>query len=486
MTTEMLNGFEEFQQIVDASENAEIDFITAARRGDLGSVEAFCEFARGRLVWDRDAGVWYYRDKNNLWKQDATKSIACQITGRIIDDFMLFMENNAEGIAEEYQQHMWKWSNRLTSNAGREGMLRMAKGTEHMWVDASSWDPNPFAINFPNGLLDVKTGEFRPAEGADLLTKMAKVLYDPSATCPLWLQTLNEVFNYDEALISYLQRCLGYTILGLPNGENEQKFFLCHGPLGGNGKNTIMDPIMTILGGYAGTAGEDTFNQRDGVPEDLHDLRNTRMILASEPGQRTHINEEMLKAITGNKEVRTRKLYENSIVWQPRFCVWMLANKYPRMPNSNSLFRRFVVIPFRQTFTGPNKKVGLGTRLSTEEGPGIMNWLIEGARRWIDNGLDNDVPDAVVQSHQDFRESTDIILGFLNEEVDANPEGVETQMVDVFVRYQVYCKDNGYMAYGRNRFYTEIVLYGVTVETKGGARITRDFVLKGTNGIVRR
>lgn len=478
----MMNGFEEFQKAVESDPLAKIDFFTAATRADIGAVEAFCEYARGKLMFDKESGSWYHVDEETcLWSPDPTKSVGCKVTSAVWDALNEFIADSGEKYTAEQQEYMHKWGRKsLNAHAGRESLLKMARGVDHMWASNELWNHNPFALNCLNGLLDVKTGEFRSPEPSDYLTQCAAVPFDPDAgTGEEFKKVLLDVFEGNEEVIRYLQKSLGYSILGLKNGEYEQKFFICYGPRGGNGKNTIFDPIVEVLGTYAGIAAADTFNfAKTKIPEDLHQLRHSRLILASEPSQREQMDEEMIKAITGNKEVRTRKLHENSTTWSPKFCVWMLANHFPRVPNSDSLFRRFVMFPFNRVFRKEERKLGLGRKLFDEEGPAILNWLIEGAHMWMEEHIGEDPPEPCAKTWDSFRSSVDVLGCFVSECCTKSDKGDDPQAaMEVFMRYKQFCHDNNYYPLGRNKFYQELVGYGAEAEDSRTGKVFTNFKL---------
>jgi len=485
-----LTGFEMFEKEIHGSAESQIDFLSAAYRKDIGAVEAFCEFARGQLLYDVDSGAWVYLDPaTGTWREDATKSVACKVTGQVWDalnDFIL-ANSGALGckLTEEQTDLLHKWGHGLNSHAGRESLLRMARGQDHMWASTEQWNVNPYALNCLNGVLDVKTGEFRDPDPDDFLTMRMNVAYDPTAgTGKKFQKVLDDVFEGDQDVIDYLQRCLGYSILGLKNGEYEQRFFFGYGPRGGNGKNTIFDPIMDILGSYGGIASAGTFNfDKSKIPEDLHQLRHTRVILASEPSQREQMDEEMVKAITGNKSVRTRQLHQNSVTWSPKFCVWMLANHYPKVPNSDSLFRRFVMFPFNRVFEKHERVMGLGQQLFIEEGSCILNWLIEGAQKWIKENLDTGIPDACTKTWEMFRESVDIMKAFIIDNVvTSKKEDKKQEATPLFARYKQWCHDNNYYPLGRNKFYSELTGYGAKSVRQNQGRIFTNLELKPQEG----
>ena len=49
---------------------------------------------------------------------------------------------------------------------------------------------------------------------SDMLTRKVAHKWNPDAKCPRWLQFLNEIFQGDKELISFVQRAAGYSITG--------------------------------------------------------------------------------------------------------------------------------------------------------------------------------------------------------------------------------------------------------------------------------
>jgi putative DNA primase/helicase len=76
-------------------------------------------------------------------------------------------------------------------------------------LDADSW-----LLGVQNGVIDLKTGQFRPARQEDLITKRAEVAFDAAAKCSEWIKFLATVTGGDADLQSYLQRVMGYTLTG--------------------------------------------------------------------------------------------------------------------------------------------------------------------------------------------------------------------------------------------------------------------------------
>jgi len=65
-----------------------------------------------------------------------------------------------------------------------------------------------------------------------------------------WLEFLDEVFASDTELVGYVQRLLGYSLLGT---VREHVLPVCWGR-GANGKGTLFETVQEVLGDYAAPA----------------------------------------------------------------------------------------------------------------------------------------------------------------------------------------------------------------------------------------
>ena len=64
------------------------------------------------------------------------------------------------------------------------GALTLASTEAELVVSPDQLDADPFLLNCANGTLDLRTGELRGHDPADLLTKMTGAAYDPEASGP--------------------------------------------------------------------------------------------------------------------------------------------------------------------------------------------------------------------------------------------------------------------------------------------------------------
>ena len=75
--------------------------------------------------------------------------------------------------------------------------------------------------------------------------------YDPAARSELWIRFIDEVMQGDEEKIKYLQKAIGY---GITADTSLETCFILYGATTRNGKSTLVETIMHMLGGSSGYA----------------------------------------------------------------------------------------------------------------------------------------------------------------------------------------------------------------------------------------
>src|SRR5262249_13569998 len=149
------------------------------------------------------------------------------------------------------------------------GALTLA-GTENgIVVIPDDLDADPFLLNCRNGTLDLRTGELREHDPADLLTKMTGAAFDPAAPGPAFGAFLQRV-QPEPGMRAYLARLIGHALEGR---VVEHILPIFHGD-GANGKGTFIGAVLAALGDYADAADPELLNARtfDAHPTGVADL----------------------------------------------------------------------------------------------------------------------------------------------------------------------------------------------------------------------
>ena len=92
-------------------------------------------------------------------------------------------------------------------------MLTIAAALPEFAATVRELDADPYLINVANGTLDLRTGELKPHDPRDRITKVTRAAYDPDAPAPTWIAFLEKVLP-DESARAYLQRVAGVALLG--------------------------------------------------------------------------------------------------------------------------------------------------------------------------------------------------------------------------------------------------------------------------------
>ena len=99
------------------------------------------------------------------------------------------------------------------------------------------------------------------------------------------------------------------------------------------------------------------------------------------------------------------------------------------------------MLPFTVTIPEDKRDPGILDKLEAE-GSGILNWCIEGLRRYLENGRRLAPPDKVVAATARFRSESDVIGRFLAQEMKVDPLGTIARTA-LYKIYLQWCEDEG-------------------------------------------
>lgn len=305
--------------------------------------------------------------------------------------------------AESKEQQTWAYKSQ--SSAVRNGTLSQAATLPGVSIKPDDLDRDPWLLNFRNGTLDLRSTQLRPHQPTDHLTRYLDMDYSPDAPCELWVKFLDRIMGGNQEMVDFLQRSLGYSLTG---STQEQKIFLLHGH-GANGKSTLLETWMELMGDYARKADTETFLQgkKPGIREDLLDLQGARLVAVTEINEGRRLDEAMVKEFSGGDRISTRGLYKERVNLRIEGKLWMATNDKPDIrAGGHGIWRRMLYIPFEVTITEEEKDRELPYKLILE-GPGIVAWAVRGCRAWQDSGLQP--PELVVDATKAYEDEQDLI-----------------------------------------------------------------------------
>ncbi len=291
-----------------------------------------------------------------------------------------------------------------------EAMLALARAMPPLAVTPDDLDRDPLLFNVENGTIDLSTGDFRPHDPADLITKLAPVAYDPAAVAPRWEAFLRQVIP-DVEVRQYLQRAVAYAFTG---SVAEHVLFFLFGT-GRNGKSTFLEVLLELLGDYAKAAPHNLLlaTKQDRHAAEIATLMGFRLVTAVEAGEGRSWDEAKVKHLTGGDTISARWMHGNPFTFRPSHKFWVAANHKPRVSGTDlGFWRRVHLIPWTVTIPEDEIDKDLPAKLRAEL-PGILRWAVEGCLAWRREGLRP--PAAVVAATKDYRDGEDVIGAFIEE-----------------------------------------------------------------------
>jgi len=247
-----------------------------------------------------------------------------------------------------------------------------------IWSDGT---PISGLLPVRGGLLDLASGELRPATPDAIVEQRIDIPWDPDATCPNWIAFLLSLWPDDLESIELLQDWFGYTLC--ERGDH-QKALMITGPKR-CGKGTILRTLQAIHGpSYVGVALDDL-----GARFGLETATAARVLAVSDAREGARLEQrstaERILNITGQDSIQIDRKYKP--VWRGTLEARMVlvSNVLPSIADAAGvLASRFLLLRIVPSFAG-REDLELRTKLATEL-PGILRWAVTGWRRLRQRG----------------------------------------------------------------------------------------------------
>jgi len=276
---------------------------------------------------------------------------------------------------------------------------------------------------------------------SDRITQLVGAAYDPGAECPRWLAFLDDLMP-DAGVRHLLQTACGLGLLGITT----QHLFFHYGK-GANGKSIFLEALARLFDGHAVTLPAESITgssarSGSGPSPDLARLYGKRFLRVAELPQGEPLRIELIKKLTGGEAFPVRSLFQGFFDFRPQFVAHMSGNGYPKTDESDhGTWRRMVVIRWPVTIA-PGRQRPFEEMLAefVPEWPGILNWLIAGAIRFLEEGLV--IPDSVHEEVRKYRDEVDPLAGFIAACCRTVP-GASVTAREAYTAYKDWAEANG-------------------------------------------
>jgi putative DNA primase/helicase len=373
------------------------------RATDVCNAARLLEQAGGRLHYVHAWGKWvvYQRGRWTLDENDALVTEQGKCVARAL--FALA----AKATDKEERKTIWSWALRSEASGSIAAMVRLARGIPGVLVEHEELDADPYLLNVRNGTIDLRTGQLRLHDPADLITVQCPVSYDLNAKAPLWEACLQR-WQPDPEVRDYIQLRAGAGTTGKPTETVDVDY-----GSGSNGKSKFWGAIQHVLGDYAVVPHKSLLvaqrhEQHDTVKARLF---RKRLAVASETKAADTLDDEQVKNLTGGDRLQGRRMREDPWEFNPTHTLVMFSNHKPAVQGRDEgIWRRLRLVPWAVTIPENERDDDLAAKLRAEA-PGILSWLVDGARRFIAEGLTP--PDVVRAATDAYRADEDAIGRFV-------------------------------------------------------------------------
>ena len=348
---------------------------------------------------------------------------------------------------------------------------RLARADRRHATSAEVWDRDPWLLNTPAGIVDLRSGALAPHDRSLCMTKITSAA--PRGDCPAWLAFLGQVTGGDAELQAYLRRVVGYALTGVTTGH---ALFFLYGT-GANGKSVFLNTLTALLGDYATVAPMDMFMATSGErhPTDMAGLRGARIVTSIETEQGSRWAESKLKALTGGDRITARFMRQDFFEFTPQFKLLVAGNHKPSIRNvDEAMRRRLHMVPFTVTIPPARRDKRLPERLLAER-DGILASAIEGCLEWQRVGLRP--PPTVLAATDEYFEAEDALGRWIEECCERIASHVETTAT-LFASWKAWAEANGEYVGSVRRFSDSLLNRNFARDRERAARAFRGLRVK--------
>lgn len=295
--------------------------------------------------------------------------------------------------------------------------IDLLKGCDSILITSDDLNRHKNLFCVKNGVVDLQTGKLYPLDPKYLITNQADVFFDPKADTAFVENFFHEVIPDESTLLGVL-RYLGYCLTG------EKIYHICQfwRGRGANGKTTILDMLIQLLGTYAiklptnallesmrpmdANAASPALAMLDG---------DIRLAILDEIPRNCRLDATTFKTIIGDQFITARPLYGNPRKIELRAKLILNGNHLPNFDiDDGGLQRRINNVEYTQIFSPDRADVTLPAKLTTPENrSALLKILVSHSQDFYRNGLIES--DDMKAAKTEYFNENDFVASFVDE-----------------------------------------------------------------------
>ena len=464
---------------------------------DIGMATLMSDLYQNNIRYCPQNDCWYIWDK--CWQKQGENGAISDMLQTLLNLLILYCMEVSHEVADnkeavELIDKYRKYISSIRKYTPMRNIMEVLKTMVRMSL--KDMDSNPYLLNTTTVAYDLRTGDIIHDITPYNVTKKTTCSLPNAFTkrCDRWYQFIDEITGGNKEKAKFLQRAMGYSILGV---NREECMFIAYGAKTRNGKGTLFSTINTVLGeDYADSAPPDLIcENKAGRKTDfnapqpaLAKLVGTRLVRMSESARDVRLDAASMKTMTGRDTLITRGLFQNSFSFVPQFTLWLETNHLPAATDDTVFTsNRIYVVEFNEQFTGGNQDKNLKELFALPENrPTILQWLFDGCADYIRNGLS--APECIVEATKNYRKLHDRVGNFIEDRCDIGDDK-SILRGSLYSAYSQWCvkPDNRYKPMGSTTFYNEIAMRGYPIKHRNDGTYVVGLDLKDetSNGMIK-
>ena len=322
-------------------------------------------------------------------------------------------------------------------------------------AEEKEFDRENGIINFKNGLFSVKERKMYNHSPKYFSTNQINTNFN--LTAPK-VQAVDDVLDklscgkYERK--QTILEMIGYS---MTTSIKLQKAFILYGNKARNGKSTLIDIIVHLLGDdNVGTVSFKDMNQNRFAGSGI---KNKLLNSGSEMTDEYIEDVEIFKKYVTGDYLEIEEKFKPRQKIRPYAKFIFSANELPRVADkTDGFYRRLQIIPLEYSFTDKDRKSFDFNKLISKEALEYLAKISLEAYLNMGENFSNHEENEIAIAK--YKVGANSILTFINDEeyITSLIEKTSTSRFanEIYNLYKQYCADNQYRAIGRNKFYKEI------------------------------
>jgi phage/plasmid-associated DNA primase len=306
---------------------------------------------------------------------------------------------------------------------------------------ANKLDNNPNLLAFQNGIMDLKTKEFRKGLlSSDFLTQTIPYDYIVGDLIKknFVKSVLLKILNNNREHLEYFLSIIGFCFIGVPDLEKSLYFLVDETTksAGDNGKTFFFDILTHLFPNYVYKTKASLLDIKNLKSHKQLAMMNGKRIVWLDELGKTQLNNELLKEIGDGLKIEYEVMFGTSDIINIMFKLFALTNTKPNInAEESAVYNRYKQISYGSHFDRTGKRIvenpeklefiadtSLGGLIKTQYVNEVVELIIEYANKYYENKIP-DVPKQFLDDTQSTKKNNDPFMSWFEDHCEIDDSG---------------------------------------------------------------